>query len=119
MGVSDGWLFLSSFIVTYNFSGMQKAMTPTGLSLGFYGGIAILGWFYQIFFMPETKDKTLEEIDLLFQQPTMSLVRQNAKSAAETTNDLLHFRFRKVFIDAHKVPKVDLSEGRSESITKA
>lgn len=51
MTTSSGWLFLSSFIVTYNFSGMQKAMTPTGLSLGFYGGIAVVGWFYQIFFM--------------------------------------------------------------------
>lgn len=119
MTTSDGWLFLSSFIVTYNFSGMQRAMTPTGLSLGFYGGIAVLGWFYQIFFMPETKDKTLEEIDLLFQQPTMSLVRENAKNAKEVTSDLLHFRFRKVFIDAHKAPKKDLSDGRRESVSKA
>lgn len=54
MTTSDGWLFLSSFIVTYNFTGMQNAMTPTGLALGFYGGIAIIGWFWQIFFMPET-----------------------------------------------------------------
>ena len=45
MTTSDGWLFLSSFIVTYNFTGMQDAFTPTGLALGFYGGIAILGWF--------------------------------------------------------------------------
>jgi hypothetical protein len=53
MTTSDGWLFLSSFIVTYNFSAMQKAMTKPGLALGFYGGIAVVGWFYQIFFMPE------------------------------------------------------------------
>jgi hypothetical protein len=99
MTTSTGWLFLSSFIVTYNFTGMQNAMTRTGLSLGFYGGIAVLGWFYQIFFMPETKDKTLEEIDQLFQKPTRQLVKENAKSAMEVTNDLMHFRFRKVFIE--------------------
>jgi len=119
MTTSDGWLFLSSFIVTYNFSDMQGAMGKTGLSLGFYGGIAVVGWFYQIFFMPETKDKTLEEIDLLFQRPTMDIVRENAANAMETTKDLLAFRWKKVFIDAHKAPKVDLSEGRSESVSKA
>ncbi|KAF1959962.1 plastidic glucose transporter 4 [Byssothecium circinans] len=99
MTTSTGWLFLSSFIVTYNFTGMQNAFTKTGLALGFYGGIAVLGWFYQIFFMPETKDLTLEEIDQLFQMPTSQLVRKNAKSSWEVTNDLAHFRFRKVFIE--------------------
>lgn len=48
MTTSDGWLFLSSFIVTYNFTAMQKAMTGTGLLLGFYGGLAFVGWFYQV-----------------------------------------------------------------------
>lgn len=47
MTTSSGLLFLSSFIVTYNFTAMQEAMTRTGLTLGFYGGIAIIGWFYQ------------------------------------------------------------------------
>ncbi|PSN68525.1 hypothetical protein BS50DRAFT_319150 [Corynespora cassiicola Philippines] len=102
MTTSAGWLFLSSFIVTYNFTGMQNAFTKTGLALGFYGGIAVLGWFYQIFFMPETKDKTLEEIDQLFQMPTAQLVKMNTKNAWEVTNDLLHFRFKKVFIDNNR-----------------
>jgi len=102
MTTSTGWLFLSSFIVTYNFTGMQNAFSKTGLSLGFYGGIAVLGWFYQILFMPETKGKTLEEIDQLFQQPTRELVKQNAKSAMEVTSDLMHFRFHKVFIQNNR-----------------
>jgi len=102
MTTSDGWLFLTSFIVTYNFTGMQRAMTPTGLSLGFYGGIAVLGWFYQIFFMPETKDKTLEEIDLIFQRPTMDIVRENATNSWATCQDLMAGRWKKVFIDDHR-----------------
>ncbi|KAG9185744.1 plastidic glucose transporter 4 [Alternaria panax] len=102
MTTSTGWLFLSSFIVTYNFTSMQDTFTKTGLSLGFYGGIAVLGWFYQIFFMPETKDLTLEEIDQLFQQPTRQLVAQNAKSSWQVTKDLCHFRFKKVFIDNNR-----------------
>ncbi|KAJ9623170.1 fructose symporter [Taxawa tesnikishii (nom. ined.)] len=115
MTTSDGWLFLSSFIVTYNFSAMQKAMTSIGLTLGFYGGIAVLGWFYQVLFMPETKDKTLEEIDLLFQKPTGELVRENLASAKEVTADLLRFRWKKVFIDNNRDERrTSLSEGRAE-----
>lgn len=97
MTTSDGWLFLSSFIVTYNFSAMQDAFTKTGLTIGFYGGIAVLGWFYQLFFMPETKDKTLEEIDLIFEKPTMEIVRENARNSWQTTKDICALRFGKVF----------------------
>lgn len=97
MTTSDGWLFLSSFIVTYNFDRMMKAMTRIGLTLGFYGGIAILGWFYQLFFMPETKDKTLEEIDLIFQKPTREIVAENWAQVKVTTSDILAFRWKKVF----------------------
>lgn len=97
MESSDVTLFFCSWLVTYFFSDMQTAMTRIGLSLGFYGGIAVLGWFYQLLFMPETKNKTLEEIDILFSQPTASLVRQNLGSVAETASDLAHFRLRKVF----------------------
>lgn len=88
MTTSDTLLFLFSFIVTYNFSAMQTAMTRTGLTLGFYGGIAVLGWFYQILFMPETKDKTLEEIDLIFERPTREIVAENVKN---TSRAFAHF----------------------------
>ncbi|WPG97782.1 Inositol transporter 1 [Acrodontium crateriforme] len=101
MEVSDAWLFLSSFIVTYNFTAMQEAMTKPGLAIGFFGGIAVLGWVYQVLFMPETKDKTLEEIDLIFERPTMDIVRENWANTMETNKDLFSFRFKKVFIDSH------------------
>jgi sugar porter (SP) family MFS transporter len=114
MTTSDALLFLFSFIVTYNFTAMQKAFTNIGLTAGFYGGIAFVGWFYQLFFMPETKDKTLEEIDIIFSQPTSKLVAQNWKNIKETTNDLLRFRFKKVFIDAHNMPAVDFSQGKQD-----
>ncbi|GFF35782.1 putative metabolite transport protein YwtG [Aspergillus udagawae] len=97
MTTADANLFLCSFIVTYNFTAMMNAMTRIGLTLGFYGGIAVLGWFYQVFFMPETKNKTLEEIDELFSKPTSVIVKQNIKSTVEIMRDLSHLRFRKVF----------------------
>lgn len=87
MTTSDALLFLASFVVTYNFSAMQEAMTRTGLTLGFYGGIAAVGWVYQLLFMPETKDKTLEDIDLLFQRPTSSIVAENVRNLSATWRD--------------------------------
>ncbi|TFB07388.1 Inositol transporter 1 [Trichoderma ghanense] len=97
MTTSDALLFLASFIVTYNFTAMESAMTRTGLTLGFYGGIAFVGEIYQIFFMPETKDKTLEEIDAVFSRPTGEIVRENWAGVRETVADLCSGRFKKVF----------------------
>ncbi|CAK7268628.1 fructose symporter [Sporothrix epigloea] len=97
MTTSDAMLFLMSFIVTYNFSAMQDAMGKTGLVLGFYGGIAVFGEIYQLFFMPETKDKTLEEIDAVFEKPTMMIVRENWASIKDNTTKLCSGRFKEVF----------------------
>lgn len=102
MTTSDALLFLASFVVTYNFSAMQEAMGKTGLTLGFYGGIAVVGEIYQIFFMPETKNKTLEEIDLVFSRPTMDIVRENWGNVKETLGDLGRGRFYKVFVEQMK-----------------
>lgn len=70
-------LYLWSFIVTYNFTRMKEAFTYTGLTLGFYGGIAFLALIYQSLFMPETKDKTLEEIDDIFSRSSWDIAREN------------------------------------------
>ncbi|OXV07653.1 hypothetical protein Egran_04583 [Elaphomyces granulatus] len=97
MTTSDANLFLCSFIVTYNFTQMMDSMTRIGLTLGFYGGIAVLGWFYQILFMPETKNKSLEEIDEIFSTPTSVIVRENIKNTAQVMRDLASFRWKRVF----------------------
>jgi MFS family permease len=97
METSDVTLFLCSFLVTYFFAQMQEAMTQIGLTLGFYGGIAVVGWVYQLLFMPETKNKTLEEIDIIFSQPTGQLVRENLRSVLATTNDFVCLRWGRVF----------------------
>ncbi|KAH6971666.1 hypothetical protein BKA56DRAFT_495042 [Ilyonectria sp. MPI-CAGE-AT-0026] len=102
MTTSDALLFLASFVVTYNFSSMQKAMGKTGLTLGFYGGIAVVGEIYQIFFMPETKNMTLEEIDAVFSRPTMDIVRENWAGVKETMTDFFSGRWGKVFADQGK-----------------
>lgn len=77
MTICSTFLYLWSFTVTYNFTKMSLAFTYTGLTLGFYGGIAFLGLIYQVCFMPETKDKTLEEIDDIFNRSAFSIAREN------------------------------------------
>ncbi|CAG9984215.1 unnamed protein product [Clonostachys byssicola] len=111
---SDALLFLASFVVTYNFSAMQLAMTKTGLALGFYGGIAVLGEVYQIFFMPETKNKTLEEIEDVFSRPTRELVMENWEGVKETTADLLCGRWYKVFVQQAR-PDSTTHDNKKES----
>ncbi|KAG5915015.1 hypothetical protein E4U42_000184 [Claviceps africana] len=109
MTTSSALLFLASFTVTYNFTAMQDAMTRTGLTLGFYGGIAFLGEIYQILFMPETKNKTLEEIDAVFERPTMDIVRENWAGVKENMTDIFHGRFQKVFA-AQTAKRVSVDE---------
>ena len=114
MTTSDALLFLASFVVTYNFSAMQTAMTRTGLTLGFYGGIAVVGWFYQILFMPETKDKTLEEIDLIFQRPTREIVAENVKNTSRAMANFFSGRWsEKSRAEAHaaEVEEEKLGDG--------
>ena len=113
METSDVTLFFCSWLVTYFFSDMQAAMSRIGLTLGFYGGIAVVGWFYQLLFMPETKNKTLEEIDILFSQPTSELVRQNLKGVAENVSDLVHGRWGRVFRPS---PENELPEKHRDSV---
>ncbi|RAL58321.1 hypothetical protein DID88_006433 [Monilinia fructigena] len=47
--------------------------------------------------MPETKNKTLEEIDVIFSQPTSQLVKENLRSSLVTASDFIHGRWGKVF----------------------
>lgn len=97
MMFSDGAVNLGNFIITFTFTDMQKAMTKQGLTLGFFGGIAALGFVYQIVFMPETKDRTLEEIELVFAKPTRQLARENIAATAKCVKQLCTFRFREAF----------------------
>ncbi|KAI7509599.1 hypothetical protein KC347_g5122 [Hortaea werneckii] len=44
---------------------MLAALTPTG-TFGFYAGLNVLAFFMILFFLPETKQRTLEELDYVF-----------------------------------------------------
>ncbi|GME83464.1 unnamed protein product [Ambrosiozyma monospora] len=101
MTVSSAALYLWSFIITYNFNEMFEKFTKTGLTLGFYGGIAVLGFIYQIMFVVETRKKTLEEIDDIFSKPTSTLIKLNLKSTGRDLSSLAKGRFKEVANGEH------------------
>ncbi|EMC92365.1 hypothetical protein BAUCODRAFT_151769 [Baudoinia panamericana UAMH 10762] len=55
-------------ILSLSLPAMLIAFTPTGV-FGFYAGLNIIAFFLIFFFMPETKQRTLEELDYVFGVP--------------------------------------------------
>ncbi|GJQ11960.1 hypothetical protein GpartN1_g3751.t1 [Galdieria partita] len=92
MMACDGAVFLFAWIITYNFTRMRNAMTSTGLFTGFYGGVALVGVIFCIIYFPETKGKTLEEIDELFQKGWSEIGRQNIKGIVKSCKDWMSSR---------------------------
>lgn len=52
-------------VLSLTFPRMLRAMTPTG-AFGFYAGMNLVALALIFFFMPETKQKSLEELDYVF-----------------------------------------------------
>ncbi|KAL2213942.1 hypothetical protein CC79DRAFT_1339158 [Sarocladium strictum] len=56
-------------ILGLTFPVMLRSFTPTG-AFGFYAGLNIIAFFVIFFCLPETKQRTLEELDYIFGVPT-------------------------------------------------
>ena len=63
ISVLSNWL--AAFIVTLTFNSLQSSFTVPG-AYWFYAGWLLLGFVFVYLLMPETKGKTLEEIEALF-----------------------------------------------------
>ena len=59
----SNWLL--AFVVTKTYSNLQSELTIQG-TFWFYSGCSLLGFVFVFFVMPETKGKTLEEIEAMF-----------------------------------------------------
>ena len=62
MSVAVSALWIACFILTYTFPMLNARLGPAG-TFGLYGVICVFGFVYIRFNLPETKGKTLEEIE--------------------------------------------------------
>jgi hypothetical protein len=67
LATATTWFF--NFVLSVTWPSLQKAFTSQG-AFGWYAAWNIIGWWLVLLFMPETKGKTLEELDQVFSVPT-------------------------------------------------
>ncbi|KAJ5765350.1 hypothetical protein N7520_004909 [Penicillium odoratum] len=67
LATATTWFF--NFVLGITWPAMQSAFTSQG-AFAFYAAWNLVGWWLVLLFMPETKNKTLEELDQVFSVPT-------------------------------------------------
>lgn len=82
--VGMGWavatcLFWAA-VLSISFPLILNAFTPTG-AMGFYAGLNIIAFCMIFLWVPETKQRTLEELDYIFGVPTKRFINYNFKVA--------------------------------------
>lgn len=65
LSISVGALWIACFVLTYTFPIMNKALGPSG-TFWIYGAICAAGFIFTYKMLPETKGKSLEEIEEAF-----------------------------------------------------
>ena len=67
LATSTNWAF--NLLISMTFLTLTETITKQG-AFYLYTGIALLGFFTFLWLLPETKGKSLEEVEQLFAQPT-------------------------------------------------
>lgn len=70
-----------AFVLGLTWPRMVAAMTPTG-AFGFYAGLNVTAFVMIFFLVPETKQRTLEELDYVFAVPTSRHMRYHLRHSA-------------------------------------
>jgi len=71
LATSVNWVF--NLIVSMTFLTLLEVLTPSG-AFWLYSGLAVIGFFFLFFLLPETRGKTLEEIEKLFTEKTRTRI---------------------------------------------
>jgi len=69
-----------SAILTISFPALQVAISQVG-AFGFYAGLNIIAFFLIFLFVPETKQRTLEELDRIFSVKSRTFINYQMKVA--------------------------------------
>ncbi|KAL2160873.1 hypothetical protein VTH06DRAFT_1070 [Thermothelomyces fergusii] len=78
LATATTWLF--NFVLALTWPRMLVAFTPQG-GFSWYAGWNVVGFFLVLFFVPETKEKTLEELDGVFEVPLRRHAAYGARQA--------------------------------------
>lgn len=80
LATATTWFF--NFVLSVTWPSLLQAFKPQG-AFGWYAGWNIIGFFLVLFFLPETKEKTLEELDAVFNVPLRVHAKYGRKSPEE------------------------------------
>ena len=67
-------------VLSISFPLILHAFSPTG-AFGFYAGLNVVAFVMIFLWLPETKQRTLEELDYIFGVPTRKFINYNTKVA--------------------------------------
>lgn len=67
LATATTWFF--NFVLAVTYPSLEKAFSPTG-AFCWYAAWNVVGFVLVLLFLPETKGKTLEELDQVFSVPT-------------------------------------------------
>lgn len=67
-------------VLSISFPLILHAFSPTG-AFGFYAGLNVVAFVMIFLWVPETKQRTLEELDYVFGVPTKKFIGYNSKVA--------------------------------------
>ncbi|KAI9690870.1 MAG: hypothetical protein M1822_008489 [Bathelium mastoideum] len=67
LATATTWFF--NFLLSITWPSLLNAFKPQG-AFGWYAAWNVIGWFAILLFVPETKEKTLEELDAVFEVST-------------------------------------------------
>ncbi|KKY27563.1 putative sugar inositol transporter [Phaeomoniella chlamydospora] len=80
MGFAVATCLFWAAVLSISFPRILSTFTPTG-AFGFYAGLNVLAFIMIFLFVPETKQRTLEELDYIFGLPTSRFVHYQVKVA--------------------------------------
>jgi hypothetical protein len=109
LATATTWFF--NFVLSVTWPSLLAAFTPQG-AFGWYGAWNIVGFFLVLLFVPETKEKTLEELDSVFSVPTKIQMRYGV-------DQFFYFFRRYIFrqnVDKPKVPHAQEVEQHEKSV---
>ncbi|KAH8888243.1 hypothetical protein GQ53DRAFT_783780 [Thozetella sp. PMI_491] len=96
LATATTWFF--NFLLSVTWPSLQQAFTPQG-AFSWYAAWNIVGFFAVLFFVPETKEKTLEELDSVFSVPLHAQFKYGLES-------LFYFVRRYVMFQKSATPPV-------------